>query len=614
MKKIRYMLILLISLGPMMSQAINITVDHQGYILDIKDNLYKLSHDINRLERDYNLSLSNQRALKLMKPSFFKLRNQASNLYDNVVINGYDDNGRDINLRTIRGDVQFLADQLNFIVSNYDLEKIFKKRSLYRYQEVAYHIEKMLDAVYDESSNESLSPISSLSKGYKQRNLEFIIQGEYELFFRKLQEVKKLSKKAISSFRKKGRLPYRRSEKMRFRKKSKYQDFINRLRSINQHTDQILEDLEQTLSNDERVNKDFLIISLDNINTELEAFITQFNNRNMTDIDLKIEVLNLNETLYESISLITKNEKKKKKITGLETLSFDFENEQDVCETVSSPGQILLQKSKSSRTSLFTEFGVSTSRGIQLLELMKFEDTDIDYSHAELISEINSKHDIQSWSYYPWMFNRNKQETEHRPPFVNVYQGWKWCAYRIDNNGRKVQDCKSYNKSYRSNYTIFNVRASSLKNERKLKEKALTNINDKSDFFRKGLAVCSDFINWAFGNIITSNWNFIPGIKHIVQAIYIPEGWQTPDNLADSYMTEKVCDVEKDELIYPKKVNLHRLVNTLNTNSKSDNHQISSHADRIINKLMKKGIISRKGEPLGDVLIFTKKENDLLDW
>ena len=146
------------------TMAINIRIEHQDHILDLKNNLFQVAHDIHRLERDYSLTMSKERSLKSIKPLFYDLRNKSAELYDHVIVNASDYHGMAINLRTIRGDIQYMADLFTIIMSRYDTTKLFRPRTSRKLEHISYILDELIFAVSDGEMNSDYSKISKFSE------------------------------------------------------------------------------------------------------------------------------------------------------------------------------------------------------------------------------------------------------------------------------------------------------------------------------------------------------------------------------------------------------------------------------------------------------------------
>jgi hypothetical protein len=82
----------------------------------------------------------------------------------------------------------------------------------------------------------------------------------------------------------------------------------------------------------------------------------------------------------------------------------------------------------------------------------------------------------------------------------------------------------------------------------------------------------------------------------------MPEAIQTPDDIAESYMTKKVCDVENAKLVFPMRKPVASWLRELQADRRSNNQAVKTHAQRVIDELIKQRIISFDESPLFDVL------------
>ncbi|MEN9723359.1 MAG: hypothetical protein RJB38_1345, partial [Pseudomonadota bacterium] len=178
--------------------------------------------------------------------------------------------------------------------------------------------------------------------------------------------------------------------------------------------------------------------------------------------------------------------------------------------------------------------------------------------------------------------------------------------------------------AYRTNYTVYRMKALSAASTLNLREKALarggfTEAQDPPDQsavldqrYGDG-GVCSDFVNWAHGNHATSWWNFLPGVRKGIATVFPPEAITTPDDLAESPYTRKVCEIGQKvirgdhhspeltlpELLYPGAICTKDLVTRLEPALRSQNPRIATHAQDIESFLIREQILS----PNHDILV-----------
>jgi hypothetical protein len=294
-----------------------------------------------------------------------------------------------------------------------------------------------------------------------------------------------------------------------------------------------------------------------------------------------------------------------------------FADPNEACALVAGPGDFILQKvavpevleqengteTASKRTSS-EMFGRGTMALIRLKEILSLNDPFLmKYGHAELITQISSGKNIASWSFYPPSFQR-RQEREAQE---------KGEAFERQPNFRRY----SYSSiEYRSNFSIYRMKALTSSGSVRQREKALergqfTEAGDFEDQTSRldraygSRGVCSDFVNWAHGNHATSWWNFIPVVRKGLASVFPPEAFTTPDDLAESPYTRKVCEVgqrvvkdedgalslTEPELIYPGFVCTKDLIATLDPALKSSNPRVASHARHVEAFLTNEGII-----------------------
>ena len=265
-----------------------------------------------------------------------------------------------------------------------------------------------------------------------------------------------------------------------------------------------------------------------------------------------------------------------------------FNSANHVCAMVSTPGDIILRKALLIDGKTDNDFGPRTMKVINFLESLKGGDQILNYRHSELISSIEHYNNIETISYYPWYFMIGKPEDEKKPMFMTM-------------NKKNIEYM-----SYRSKYTAFRAKGRRFDLELEKKEGALDRLGSRVLFHRMG--TCADFVNWAFHNTITSPWNRLPLIKHLIQMIYPPEALQTPDNLADSPDTEKVCEVENSNLAFPEQIHVKDWVNRTRIGLRSEDQQIQKHASNVWQFLIKNEVISADGELQAEIVkIQTKK-------
>ena len=351
----------------------------------------------------------------------------------------------------------------------------------------------------------------------------------------------------------------------------------------------------ELIQSEKKINKKYFSEKYKKINDLINELALLEQNLSINEKESLYNLIQLNENItnkaYDPIKLKTLSRK-----------TFSYYRASQVCSLLSSPGDISLAKSKESDPSLYSDFRTPlVARTIQTIEALKFTDIDITYSHAEVISKITSDRDIQTWSYYPWMFNVGKDEEMQKPSFLNINKSWSYCNSK--------EGCSNYS-DYRSSSSILKVSGLSAQQETQLKEDALKRLNEKEKFqYLSPFGVCSDFVNWTYNNKITSNWNQIPGLRHLIKLIWIPEGFQTPDNLYNSNMTQSICELENNNLIYPQSTNLHELSERVHANLSSSNKMIKDHAKSVLDKLKSKGLLNDEGRPLYDIIEF--KPNQL---
>lgn len=269
------------------------------------------------------------------------------------------------------------------------------------------------------------------------------------------------------------------------------------------------------------------------------------------------------------------------------------------CGLVSYPGDIILQKEET-----FTEhrLGDNIILAAKVREILSFNSPNIQYGHAEIITEVakdSQNLSLVSWSFYPPRFQEHLPEDERKGPFIQFGYG--------------------ENPIYRMNFSVYRVRPSILKTVTELREEALANIKYRTKDsvfgyrylpvdpghphpsgrmewqkveFGTRLSVCSDFVAWAYSKHITSWWNRLPFASQIIATIYPFEAITTPDSLAKSPDTQKVCEISNLDLKLPGGKVLTSEIVTLATQSlNSKDEKIKSHAQWILTKLLTEKIV-----------------------
>ena len=264
--------------------------------------------------------------------------------------------------------------------------------------------------------------------------------------------------------------------------------------------------------------------------------------------------------------------------------SITFETANQACWAVASPGTISLRKALMFDGTPDNDFGPATMKYINILEKLKGSDDVLQYRHAEVLSDLDDYNNIHSVGYYPWLFNIGKAKEDKMPMFL------------------KINNKDSHYFNYRTKYTAFRVKAYTYWAETKKKELAMLRLATHQTYLRLG--TCADFVNWTYFNAITSDWNRIPILKQAISLAWLPEGVQTPDNLADSYMTEKICEVDNSKLLFPKEVIVKSWVNRLKRDKKSGNKKINKHANDVWNFLIKHAVIKEDGTRILDIVKF----------
>lgn len=273
---------------------------------------------------------------------------------------------------------------------------------------------------------------------------------------------------------------------------------------------------------------------------------------------------------------------------------YEFTWGNELCYMNSAPGDILLRKALLSDGSYDHDFGAGLIFWIRVLEFLKFNDHALKYRHAEILTRITGESNIESMSFYPPSFIDEEDRAHGITKYLHI----------ANDPGKRVWPFYSNN---RSDYVVVRVKGRNFSKERRRAEKALTKMVEKN---YPEMGVCSDYINWLYGNIITSPWNRIPIIKQVVQRLYIPEYFQTPDNLEESYMTKRVCEINKNDPndYFPKKVRASLYVGKLKDSLLSTNIEIKNHATNVLNRLKQRDLVDENNEPKVDIIEFELKD------
>jgi hypothetical protein len=345
--------------------------------------------------------------------------------------------------------------------------------------------------------------------------------------------------------------------------------------------------LDFLIDHNQKVDVTLLNVYLSNIQTDFNRLILLIDKKALpfqvvVDVDeLRETYLNFENKTASTLDLQTDQNAIRK--SDIRSKEITFDNGNHLCWALSMPGDIILRKALLLNDSTEDDFGPSTMGWINFLESLKGNDQKLTYRHAEIITALPSANDIQSQSYYPWIFNLNKENEDKMPMFLHV-----------------TQDYHDY-MLYRTKFTVLRVRALTKWGETRKKELALARVAIKQSYLRLG--TCADFINWTYMHAITSNWNRLPILKLAAQMAYLPEGIQTPDNLADSYMTQKVCDVTNSNFDENQKIIVEDWLDRAISASHSINNEIKKHGLQVIQFMREKNIIDDQNQILVDVVL-----------
>ncbi len=278
------------------------------------------------------------------------------------------------------------------------------------------------------------------------------------------------------------------------------------------------------------------------------------------------------------------------------------------CGLLTYPGDIILQHEET-----FHEhrLGDNIILAAKIKEILSFKKPEVKFGHAEIITNIakDPLHlSLVSWSFYPPRFQEHLPEEDRKGPFIQFGYG--------------------DSPMYRMNYSVYRVKRTLLSTTTDLREEALSNIkyrskdsvygyrlqpqqNNQSEGssamewqkveFSQWMNVCSDFVAWAYSKNISSWWNRIPIAKQLIATVYPFEAMTTPDDLASSPDTVKLCEVNNLDLKLPESgIDTKKTLAMLIESLKSKNEEIVKHAEWVKARLVKAGIITPEFEPLFD--------------
>ena len=253
-----------------------------------------------------------------------------------------------------------------------------------------------------------------------------------------------------------------------------------------------------------------------------------------------------------------------------------FEYSHNACAFLSAPGDIVLQ-----HYGWKWHFSPKFTAMIKAKEVLSlnFENVarDLRFGHSEIITESTIQNgNLVTWSFFPPYFQKNKPENEKAPKFMQM-------------DYKDLDDRFSYS-VYRMNHGAL------LHSALQMREQALIAVEHREDY--PALGTCASFINWLFGNSITTWWNRIPGVRQAVASV-APNLWQmTPDDIADSPYVVKLCKVDKGIYVGPQSILLVPYLNDLKLDLKSENLNISKHARESFYVLKEQNLIDQDGNAL----------------
>lgn len=578
-------------------------------VLETKRLAVKLNNYFRSKLANHRSSSLTSRRLEPLSRKFYPFYKLSKQLHRKAIVEtslGFDENGThdyDLEIKEYRNYLKALDHAFSQMISHKNY-KYLKGRSADYTQEIAYRLKSLEEFIQDEEFDFQLSlPISKLASIRASRlEVESEQKNGLEDFYQVLGDHYKTTKNLYFKYRNKsGHRVGRKNERRQTAKQKIYSNLFDQLSEYRWSLRRLKKSIKNSFDIDEEkfeISKlqEKLISNGEMLNQIVESFNLLGESINIS-IDDKKEISDLIEE-FHSLNHVLKNnhkEVRESKIEGdvnLTEVEFEYKRATEVCSMLGGPGNILLRRSHEKDIDLYTDFNPRTSGAIKLIEALKFSDSTLDFRHAEVITEIERDTKISTLGFYPLLFNKGRSEEDKIPNFLEIKKGYRRC----DSEG-----CDTYN-DYRTNLAWLRVRAGDLKEEREKRESSLKKIDQKEKYPKIG--VCSDFVNWTYGNEITSDWNFIPVVKNLVQFVYIPEGFQTPDDLYDSYMTETVCEIENRQLTYPKKVNARKMIARLLEDKKSSRVEIKTHAEKTLDKLKKKNIIDQNNKVKADIINF----------
>ena len=279
-------------------------------------------------------------------------------------------------------------------------------------------------------------------------------------------------------------------------------------------------------------------------------------------------------------------------------ISVTFDNPYSGCALASSPGDILLQDCRACDPEVdencdpgespeISTFGRATSVAFKIKEVLALNPLAVNmkYCHSEVLTDIESGKNFVSDSFYPPIFQkmRGVSPKDEKPAFRR---------YSINNF------------EYRSHFSVYLVRGYTQSHGRWYREQALERVDHKETY--SGWGTCADFVEWAFQSFIGHPLNQIPGIKVLISSLAL--GGASPDNIAQSPNTKKICEFSQDEgarvkLEYPTSLSTKTVVARMQNALGSKNEHIAAHARWIQKTLVEKSVLSSDGVIVDDEIV-----------